>query len=101
VVSSIQDIPPERIRESSSNPRRVFEDAQLWQLATNIQSHGVLQAILARPSRQVGKGSPSQAAVATGIRGESQSKSGDFCGDLSYISANHVTSQINLPQLLN
>lgn len=50
VVSSIQDIPLERIRESSGNPRRVFDDGQLRELATNIQSHGVLQAILVRPS---------------------------------------------------
>src|SRR5216684_3013199 len=50
VASSIQDIPLERIRESSSNPRRVFDEAQLQELATNIRSHGVLQAILVRPS---------------------------------------------------
>src|SRR5258708_24572757 len=50
VVSSVQDIPLERIRESSSNPRRVFDDCQLRELAANIQLHGVLQAILARLS---------------------------------------------------
>jgi len=50
VASSIQDIPLERIRESSRNPRRVFDEAQLQELATNIRSHGVLQAILVRPS---------------------------------------------------
>src|SRR3989442_14142797 len=50
VASSIQDIPLEKIRESSSNPRRVFDEAQLHELATNIRSHGVLQAILVRPS---------------------------------------------------
>jgi len=50
VVSSVQDIPLERIRESSSNPRRVFDDCQLRELAANIQLHGVLQAILVRPS---------------------------------------------------
>jgi ParB family transcriptional regulator, chromosome partitioning protein len=48
--SSIQDIPLENIRESSSNPRRVFDEAQLRELAVNIKSHGVLQAILVRPS---------------------------------------------------
>jgi ParB family transcriptional regulator, chromosome partitioning protein len=48
--SSIQDIPLENIRESSSNPRRVFDEAQLRELAANIKSHGVLQAILVRPS---------------------------------------------------
>lgn len=50
VVSSAQDIPLGRIRESSSNPRRVFDDCQLRELAANIQLHGVLQAILVRPS---------------------------------------------------
>src|SRR5713226_35107 len=50
VASSIQDIPLQRIRESSSNPRRVFDEAQLRELAANIKSHGVLQAILVRPS---------------------------------------------------
>src|SRR6266852_741705 len=50
VASSIQDFPLERIRESSRNPRRVFDEAQLQELATNIRAHGVLQAILVRPS---------------------------------------------------
>lgn len=50
-VSSVQEIPLERIRESGSNPRRVFDDCQLRELAANIQLHGVLQAILVRPSR--------------------------------------------------
>src|SRR6266704_2609068 len=49
-VSAIQDIPLENIRESNNNPRRVFDEAQLRELASNIQSHGVLQAILVRPS---------------------------------------------------
>ncbi len=48
--SSIQEIPLENIRESSSNPRRLFDEAQLRELAANIQLHGVLQAILVRPS---------------------------------------------------
>ena len=50
VVSSVQDIPLEAIRESGSNPRRVFDDCQLGELAANIRLHGVLQAILVRPS---------------------------------------------------
>jgi ParB family chromosome partitioning protein len=40
----------DRIRESTSNPRRVFDDMQLRELAANIQSHGVLQPIVVRPS---------------------------------------------------
>ncbi len=55
-VSAIQDIPLENIRESNSNPRRVFDEAQLRELAANIQSHGVLQAILVRPSQDGANG---------------------------------------------
>jgi hypothetical protein len=56
VVSSVQDIPLENIRESSSNPRRVFDQVRLRELAANIQLHGVLQAILVRPSQDGAKG---------------------------------------------
>ncbi len=50
-VSSVQDIPLNRIRESNSNPRRAFDEAKLRELANNIKLHGVLQAILVRPTR--------------------------------------------------
>ena len=49
VVSSIQDIPLGKIRESKTNPRRVFDDTKLVELAENIRQHGVLQPILERP----------------------------------------------------
>ena len=49
VVSSIQDIPLAKIRESKTNPRRVFDDTKLAELAENIRQHGVLQPILVRP----------------------------------------------------
>lgn len=49
VVSSIQDIPLAKIRESKTNPRRFFDDAKLVELADNIRQHGVLQPILLRP----------------------------------------------------
>jgi len=49
-VSSIHDIPLEKIRESASNLRRAFDENQLRELADNIKLHGVLQAILVRPS---------------------------------------------------
>ena len=49
-VSSVQDIPLDRIRESNSNPRRAFDEAKLRELAQNIKLHGVLQAILVRPA---------------------------------------------------
>lgn len=49
-VSSIQDIPLDRIHESKSNPRRAFDEGKLRELAENIKLHGVLQAILVRPA---------------------------------------------------
>jgi ParB family chromosome partitioning protein len=48
-VSSIQDIPIAKIRESKTNPRRFFDEAKLAELADNIRRHGVLQPILLRP----------------------------------------------------
>src|SRR5260370_23513296 len=55
-VSAIQDIPLENIRESNSNPRRVFDETQLRELAANIQTHGVLQAALLRPPQEPAAG---------------------------------------------
>ncbi len=49
VVSSIQDIPLAKIRESKTNPRRQFDESKLAELAENIRQHGVLQPILVRP----------------------------------------------------
>src|SRR5713101_4043095 len=48
--SSVLDIPLERIRESTTNPRRVFDETKLREFADNIRLHGVLQAILVRPA---------------------------------------------------
>ena len=49
VISSIQDIPLEKIRESKTNPRTQFDQSKLAELAENIRQHGVLQLILVRP----------------------------------------------------
>jgi ParB family chromosome partitioning protein len=49
VVSSIQEISLNKIRESKTNPRRFFDEAKLAELAANIKQHGVLQAVLLRP----------------------------------------------------
>src|SRR5215467_9064601 len=49
VVSSIQDIPLAKIRESKTNPRRQWDETKLAELAENIRQHGVLQPILVRP----------------------------------------------------
>jgi len=48
--SSVLDIPLERIRESTTNPRHVFDETKLREFAANIRLHGVLQAILVRPA---------------------------------------------------
>src|SRR6266853_5400634 len=48
--SSIWDIPLERIRESTTNPRRVFDETKLREFADNIRLHGVLQPVLVRPA---------------------------------------------------
>jgi ParB family chromosome partitioning protein len=48
-VSSVQEIPLNRICESKTNPRRQFDETKLAELAANIQQHGILQPILVRP----------------------------------------------------
>jgi ParB family chromosome partitioning protein len=48
VVSSIQDIPLVKIRESKTNPRHFFDEAKLAELTDNIRQHGILQPILVR-----------------------------------------------------
>jgi len=56
VVSSVQDIPLNRIQESKTNPRRTFDEARLAELAANIRQHGVLQPVLVRPLPGGGSG---------------------------------------------
>lgn len=65
VISSIQDIPLERIRESKTNPRRQVDEAKLAELADNIRQHGVLQPILVRPQP---KGGPNSYEIVAGTR---------------------------------
>ena len=48
-VSSVQDIPLNRIQESKTNPRRQFDERKLAELADNIRQYGVLQPVLVRP----------------------------------------------------
>jgi len=48
-MSSVQDIPLNRIQESKTNPRRTFDETKLAELAGNIRQHGVLQPVLVRP----------------------------------------------------
>ncbi len=49
VPTEVQEISLERIQESKGNPRRVFDQAKLRELAENIKVHGVLQPVLVRP----------------------------------------------------
>jgi len=49
VVSSIQEVPLAKIRESKTNPRCFFDQTKLAELADNIRQYGVLQPILLRP----------------------------------------------------
>jgi len=48
-VSAMQDIPLLHIQESKTNPRRLFDETKLTELADNIRQHGVLQPVLVRP----------------------------------------------------
>jgi ParB family transcriptional regulator, chromosome partitioning protein len=50
LVTSVQDIPLNRISESKTNPRRLFDETKLTELAANIRQHGVLQPVLVRPT---------------------------------------------------
>ena len=43
-----------QLNESKTNPRRVFEDAALRELAESIRTHGVLQPLLVRPLTENG-----------------------------------------------
>lgn len=48
VPMEVQKISLDRIQESTGNPRRIFDEAKLLELAENIKLHGVLQPILLR-----------------------------------------------------
>ncbi len=48
-VSAMQDIPLLHIQESKTNPRRLFDETKLTELADSIRQHGVLQPVLVRP----------------------------------------------------
>jgi ParB family chromosome partitioning protein len=67
--SAVQEISLDRIRESSTNPRRTFDEAQLKELAENIGVHGVLQPIVVRPLPSGPEGSFELVAGARRFRG--------------------------------
>lgn len=49
-MREFRQLPIEAVHESSTNPRRVFSEAGLAELAASIRRHGVLQPILVRPN---------------------------------------------------
>jgi ParB family chromosome partitioning protein len=48
-VTEYRDLPLAVLSESPTNPRRIFEDAALKELAESIRSQGVLSPLLVRP----------------------------------------------------
>jgi ParB family chromosome partitioning protein len=49
IEDGLRDIPPELIQPNAVQPRRVFDDARLAELAESIRTRGVLQPIVVRP----------------------------------------------------
>jgi ParB family chromosome partitioning protein len=48
--SAFQMLPLSRLHESSTNPRRVFDETKLLELAESIRAQGLIQPIVARPN---------------------------------------------------
>ncbi len=53
-ATEYRDLPLSQLNESKSNPRRVFDDAALKELAASIRSQGVLSPLLVRPLTENG-----------------------------------------------
>jgi ParB family transcriptional regulator, chromosome partitioning protein len=49
VEEGLRDIPPDLIQPNGRQPRRIFDDARLAELAESIRTRGVLQPIVVRP----------------------------------------------------
>lgn len=49
-ASGVQEIPLDRIHPNGQQPRRTFEPGAMEELTESIRQHGVLQAIVVRPS---------------------------------------------------
>jgi len=48
--SAFQFLAIDTIHESTTNPRRTFDEAKLYELAESIRQHGLIQPITVRPS---------------------------------------------------
>ncbi|MDR3754786.1 MAG: ParB/RepB/Spo0J family partition protein [Terracidiphilus sp.] len=53
-ATEYRDLPLSQLSESKTNPRRVFDDAALQELASSIRSQGVLSPLLVRPLTENG-----------------------------------------------
>lgn len=53
-ATEYRDVPLSLLNESKTNPRRVFEDAALKELAASIRSQGILSPLLVRPLTENG-----------------------------------------------
>jgi ParB family chromosome partitioning protein len=53
-ANEYRDVPLSQLNESKSNPRRVFDDAALKELAASIRTQGVLSPLLVRPLTENG-----------------------------------------------
>jgi ParB family chromosome partitioning protein len=53
-ATEYRDVPLSLLNESKTNPRRIFEDAALKELAASIRSQGVLSPLLVRPLTENG-----------------------------------------------
>ena len=48
--AGFQTIALTRIHESNTNPRRIFDESQLAELAASLRTHGLIQPITVRPN---------------------------------------------------
>ena len=53
-ATEYRDVPLSQLNESKTNPRRVFEETALKELAASIRSQGVLSPLLVRPLTENG-----------------------------------------------
>jgi ParB family transcriptional regulator, chromosome partitioning protein len=53
-ATEYRDLPLSQLNESKTNPRRIFEDAALKELAASIRTQGVLSPLLVRPLTENG-----------------------------------------------
>ena len=50
--SAFQFLAIDTIHESSTNPRKTFDETKLYELAESIRQHGLIQPITVRPNNQ-------------------------------------------------